>query len=112
MTEVAFVVKEVGGGLGVGVPVYAPVAWVEQGGAADSEDDGVHVVDGDGFEDHGFSAEAGVGGDEGGAFGAGEGAGGGVGGVAVLGGYVDDWVGGCVEVEGWEVCREAGVAVE
>ena len=76
VAEVAFVVKEAGGGFGVSVPVYAPVAWGEEGGAADGEDDGVHVVDRDGCEDHSFGAEAGVGGDEGPAFGAGEGAGG------------------------------------
>ena len=112
MAEVAFVVEEAGGGFGVGVPVYAPVARVEEGGAADGEDDGVHVVDRDGCEDHGFGAKAGVGGDEGPAFGAGEGAAVGVGGVAESGCYVDDWVGGCVEAEWGEVCREAGVAVE
>ena len=73
VAEVAFVIEEAGGGFGVGVPVYAPVAWGEEGGAADGEDDGVHVVDGDGCEDHSFGAEAGVGGDEGPCVGSGRG---------------------------------------
>lgn len=54
VAEVAGVVEEGSRGYGVGVPVYAPVTGGEQGGAADGEDDGVHGVEGDGFEDHGF----------------------------------------------------------
>ena len=94
MAGVAGVVEEGGWRGGAAVPVHVPVGGGEERRAADGEDERVHAVERDGFEDHGFRAETGRGGDEG--FFRGTGVGGRVGGVAVLGGEADYRVGGRV----------------
>ena len=63
VAEVAFVVEEVGGWYGRGGEVDVPVTEREDGGAADGEDNGFLIVDGHGFDDHGFGAQACVRGD-------------------------------------------------
>jgi len=69
VAEVARVVEEALRGGRLRVDVDGPVA--EALGAADGEDDGVHVVDGDGPDDHGLGAGAPVGVDVEGSFSAG-----------------------------------------
>ena len=56
MAEIAFVVEETLGAAGCRFVVYSPVH--KSGRPANRENDRVHVVDGDGLQDHGFGAGA------------------------------------------------------